>query len=69
MTQKAVVKLTKTINDREYSFEMPIGAPYGEAYDQAFLVLQDITTMSKEAADRAKRPEKEEEIVEETEDN
>ena len=57
MTQKAMIKLTMISNEREFSFEMPIGSPFGEAYDAAFSFLQEISTMAKEAADKAKREE------------
>jgi hypothetical protein len=73
MTQKAVVILEVEKNDRKYEFMMPIGSPYGEAYDVCFEFLQEITKMSKEAADRVSREELEiktdddikEEVIEE----
>ena len=66
MKQTAVVKLTRTVNDRVYSFEMQMGAPYGESYDILWEMLQEIVKLSKEAAEKAKREEdkKEEVIVE-----
>lgn len=64
MTQKAVVKLEVEKGERIYEFTMPIGSPFGESYDACFDFLQEITKMSKEAADRVEREkitEKEEE--------
>lgn len=55
MDQKALVKLSMEKSERTYEFYMPIGSPYGEAYDAAFEMLQEITKMSQEAADKAKR--------------
>jgi hypothetical protein len=43
--------------EREYTFTMPSGAPFGEAYDSAFEVLQEIVIFSKQAADNSKRRE------------
>jgi hypothetical protein len=43
--------------ERNYTFMMPSGAPFGEAYDSAFEVLQEIVTFSRQAADNAKRKE------------
>lgn len=57
MTQKAVIKLEIEKNERMYEFTMPIGSPFGESYDACFEFLQEITKLSKEAADRASREE------------
>lgn len=65
MDQKAVVKLKIDKNEKPFYFEMPIGAPFGEAYDAAFDFLQEIIRMSKDAADRAKREEVTEEVEKE----
>jgi hypothetical protein len=43
--------------DREYTFMMPSGAPFGEAYDSCFEVLQEIVMFSKQAVDNAQRRE------------
>jgi hypothetical protein len=43
--------------ERNYTFTMPSGAPFGEAYDSAFEVLQEIVTFSKQAAENAQRRE------------
>jgi len=52
--QKAVVNLEIKKGERTYVFTMPIGSPFGEAYDAAFNVLNEILEMSKKAADQAK---------------
>jgi len=68
MEQKGILKLATERNDRNYTFEMPLGAPYGEAYDAAHEMLQQITKMAKEAADRVER-EKEEKVEIKTDDD
>lgn len=68
MEQVAMVKLSTKRNERIYTFEMPIGSPYGEAYDAAHEVLQQITKMAHEAAERVKREDvsiKTDEVIEE----
>lgn len=53
--QKATVKLSTTVNDNIYTFEMPMGAQFGSAYDAGHLFLQEITKMANDAAERVKR--------------
>ena len=48
-------------NDRNYYFTMPMGAPLGEAYDAAYMALQQIIKFAKEAEEAAKRVEKDKE--------
>lgn len=55
MKQTGMVRLQKEINERVYSFDMQIGAPYGETYDVLFDMMQEIVKLSKEAADRIER--------------
>lgn len=55
MAIKSSLSIEITKGDRVFSFVMPIGAPYGEAYDAAFEVLQQIVELSKQAADQAKQ--------------
>ena len=38
-----------------FSFNMPVGAPFGKAYDACFEALQKITEFAKTAADQAKQ--------------
>lgn len=52
MDQIAVINLEIEKNDNKYVFSMPIGAPLGEAYDAAFLVIREIIKMADEAAKR-----------------
>jgi len=56
-------------NDRKYVFLMPIGSPFGEAYDAAFEVLTKIRELSGEALEKARRDaedsEKSEKVAEE----
>ena len=51
-------------NDRVYHFYMPVGAPFGEAYDASFEMLSSITEMAKQAAENARPKEAEEPPVE-----
>lgn len=59
----ATVDLAVEKNGGSYVFSMPVGAPFGEAYDVAFEVLSKIVELSKNAAEKMKR--KEEEVKEE----
>lgn len=54
MNQKGYVHLEITKNDRTYIFAMPLGAPLGEAFDAACDSLNEIASMTKQAADNAK---------------
>lgn len=46
-----IIEITK--DDRVFSFAIPHGAPFGQAYDAAHEVLQHIVELSKKAADAA----------------
>lgn len=48
-----VIEIKK--NDRVYRFEIPMGAPYGEAYDACFEALGGIMELAKNAKDRVKQ--------------
>lgn len=63
MSLHAFAEIKKIKNEREYSYKMPIGAPYGEAVDVAFEVIQDILELSKKAVEAAAAQPKEPEIV------
>jgi hypothetical protein len=54
MDLKTVVVAVTKINDNEFSFNMPVGAPFGECYDACFQTLNKITELMKEAAEKAK---------------
>lgn len=50
-----VIEIKK--EDHTFSFSMPLGAPFGKAYDAAYEVLQHIVELSRKAADQAKQAE------------
>ena len=54
MDVKSYVDVAVSKNDRLYHFYMPVGAPFGEAYDASFEVLSGITEMAKQAAENAR---------------
>jgi hypothetical protein len=54
MNVKTSISIEITKDERVYSFVMPAGAPFGQAYDAAFEILQQIVEFSKKAADSAK---------------
>lgn len=57
MELSSVVVMTVKKGERNFELLMPMGAPYGEAYDAVFEMLGKIVELSKEAAEKAKRPE------------
>lgn len=59
MNAKTMVVLQVQKNDNIFSFHMPAGVNYGEAYDAAFAVLEDILALSKQAVESARRNEEE----------
>ncbi len=63
MNARTLISLDVEKNGNKYSFHMPMGIPYGEAYDAAFMVLEDILSLSKQAVENAKREEKKDEDV------
>lgn len=54
-----VVEVSKPYGDkgesRTYSFIIPIGAPFGEAFDAAFETLSAVLDLSKKAIEDAKK--------------
>lgn len=66
MDQKAMVNLEVKKGERTFVFSMPIGAPFGEAYDAAFTVLNEIMEMSKKAVEQAKPKEMDKEELQES---
>ncbi len=50
-------------NGNAYTFLMPIGVTYGEAYDAAHEILQDILALSKQVLDSSRREQVEDENV------
>jgi len=59
MDLKSMVVLEFKKNDRIYQLLMPVGAPYGEAYDVCFEALNGILEMAKKAADAAEKQKEE----------
>ena len=57
MDQKAYVCLEVKKDENVFKFLMPMGAPLGQAYDAAFACLQEIVSLSKDAAERARAQE------------
>lgn len=57
MNVKTIITIEITKNDRVFSFNMPVGAPFGEAYDACYETLQHIVEFSKKAAEQAKQAE------------
>jgi hypothetical protein len=54
MNQNLSINFVKVINDRTYTFSLPVGAPFGEAYDVCHEVLMQINGMASAAAEKAK---------------
>lgn len=54
MELKSIVHIEIKKNDRTYVFALPVGAPFGEAYDAAFEVLGKITEFAQQAAEQAR---------------
>jgi hypothetical protein len=57
MNLKSCVAIEITKNDRLYTFVMPVGSPFGEAYDVAYEVLNKIAELARDGAQGAKREE------------
>ena len=49
---RVVLKAEK--NDRTYEFHMPVGVQYGEVYDAAFQILDDIVVLMQQAKESVK---------------
>jgi len=54
MNVKSYIDIEIVKNERTYHFFMPVGAPFGEAYDAAFEALSNVTEMAKKATENAK---------------
>lgn len=54
MNVKSFVVIEIEKNDNRFSFMMPVGAPFGEAYDACYEALNHIVEFSKKAAEQAK---------------
>lgn len=64
MNVKSYIDIEIVKNERVYHFFMPVGAPFGEAYDAAFESLTSITEMAKNAVEMAKPKDEEGKPVE-----
>jgi hypothetical protein len=64
MNVKSYVDVEVVKSERVYHFLMPVGAPFGEAYDAAFEALGSITEMAKQAVENAKPKDEKGEPVE-----
>lgn len=53
MNVKQTLVMETIRNERTYNLILPVGAPYGEAYDAAFEFLNGVLEMSKQAVERA----------------
>ena len=53
MNIKTSVTIEIQKGESTFAFVMPVGAPFGQAYDAAYEVLQQIVEFSKKAADQA----------------
>jgi hypothetical protein len=54
MNQRAMVVLEIEKDGFTYSFSMPIGSPFGAAYDSCFKILEEINSMSKTALEQSR---------------
>ena len=55
MDVKTFVTIEIKKNDRVFSFNMPAGSPFGEAYDACYETLGHIIEFSKKAQEQAKQ--------------
>ena len=50
MDKKLMVRLVIEKDEHSFSFCMPVGCPWGQVYDAAFEILNEVASMAKEAA-------------------
>lgn len=65
MEMKNCIEFVVTKGERAYTFHMPTGAPFGELYDAAFEMLNEVLRLAQEAAQKAAPKE----LSETTQDN
>lgn len=63
MNAKTIIALQVEKNGHVFTFQMPVGVNYGEAYDAAFCILEDILSLSQQVLDSKRREQKEEEGI------
>jgi hypothetical protein len=51
MEKKSIVSFQVKKGDNLYSFEIPHGASYGEVYDALFEMLEEVTSLAKQAVE------------------
>lgn len=49
MTVRSMVQIEAEVNDHVFTFSIPMGCNYGEAYNAAFQVLQKVIELSNQA--------------------
>lgn len=54
MELKTTLNFEVTKNDRTYRVYIPLGAPYGEAYDAVFSCLEGIVDLQKKGVEQLK---------------
>jgi hypothetical protein len=54
MDLKTTLNFEVTKNDRVYRVILPLGAPYGEAYDAVFACLEGIVNLQKKGVEQLK---------------
>ena len=55
MNLRSMVDVEIVKNERTYRLSIPVGAPYGEAYDAAHECLLAVLDMAKNGAEQAKQ--------------
>ena len=63
MNTKQIVQIEVEKNGRLFVFNIPNGSSYGDSFDAAFEVIQEILKMSKEAVDQMQPKPVEPEII------
>lgn len=53
-SQSALIKVELKSEKHSYTYTMPIGAPFQEAYDAAVQIVNEIVVMAKNAEEAAK---------------
>lgn len=57
MDKKLTVKLSVEKEGHDFTFTMPVGCPWGQVYDAAFEILNEIAVMAKEAVAKQEKVE------------
>lgn len=54
MATRSMLNIEVVKGDHTFTFSIPAGAHFGQCYDAAFEVLQEVMVMAKGAADKAR---------------